>query len=106
MTVIKKTPTAPAIIVICEASWRPIARCNSQIQLDGPLHSVFFPHLLHVSCAEIAHYCVIFSFFLLRFHELRNAGKNLSAPQQFRSKEISKRNVVDDVVDSNPLLYA
>jgi myo-inositol-1-phosphate synthase len=38
-------------------------------------------------------------------HLGNNDGKNLSAPQQFRSKEISKSNVVDDMVDSNPLLY-
>ncbi len=31
---------------------------------------------------------------------------NLSAPQQFRSKEISKSNVVDDMVESNSVLYA
>lgn len=30
---------------------------------------------------------------------------NLSAPQTFRSKEISKSNVVDDMVASNPILY-
>ena len=30
---------------------------------------------------------------------------NLSAPQQFRSKEISKSNVVDDMVQSNPILF-
>merc|ERR1712146_327608 len=35
-----------------------------------------------------------------------NDGKNLSAPSQFRSKEISKSNVVDDMVASNHLLYA
>ena len=35
-----------------------------------------------------------------------NDGKNLSAPQQFRSKEISKSNVVDDMVNSNKILYA
>ena len=35
-----------------------------------------------------------------------NDGKNLSAPEQFRSKEISKSNVVDDMVASNRLLYA
>lgn len=34
-------------------------------------------------------------------HLGNNDGKNLSAPQQFRSKEISKSNVVDDMVDSN-----
>ena len=33
------------------------------------------------------------------------AGKNLSAPKQFRSKEISKSNVVDDMVASNGLLF-
>merc|ERR1711975_100295 len=34
-----------------------------------------------------------------------NDGKNLSAPACFRSKEISKSNVVDDMVDSNRILY-
>jgi myo-inositol-1-phosphate synthase len=38
-------------------------------------------------------------------HLGNNDGKNLSAPQQFRSKEISKSNVVDDMVSSNGLLY-
>jgi len=38
-------------------------------------------------------------------HLGNNDGKNLSAPQQFRSKEISKSTVVDDMVNSNPLLY-
>ncbi|XP_041085824.1 inositol-3-phosphate synthase 1-A-like [Polyodon spathula] len=38
-------------------------------------------------------------------HLGNNDGMNLSAPQQFRSKEISKSNVVDDVVKSNPVLY-
>ncbi|KAI3385796.1 hypothetical protein SNEBB_000837 [Seison nebaliae] len=38
-------------------------------------------------------------------HLGNNDGKNLSAPQQFRSKEISKTNVVDDMVKSNKLLY-
>lgn len=39
-------------------------------------------------------------------HLGNNDGKNLSAPQQFRSKEISKSNVVDDVVNSNKMLYS
>ncbi|XP_015916914.1 uncharacterized protein [Parasteatoda tepidariorum] len=39
-------------------------------------------------------------------HLGNNDGKNLSAPQQFRSKEISKSNVVDDMVASNSVLYA
>jgi len=38
-------------------------------------------------------------------HLGNNDGKNLSAPQQFRSKEITKTNVVDDMVASNSLLY-
>lgn len=38
-------------------------------------------------------------------HLGNNDGKNLSAPEQFRSKEISKSNVVDDMVASNHLLY-
>ncbi|KAB5535773.1 hypothetical protein PHYPO_G00121800 [Pangasianodon hypophthalmus] len=38
-------------------------------------------------------------------HLGNNDGMNLSAPQQFRSKEISKSNVVDDMVESNPVLY-
>eukprot|EP00300_Choanocystis_sp_HF-7_P001020 c10838_g1_i1.p1 GENE.c10838_g1_i1~~c10838_g1_i1.p1 ORF type:complete len:513 (+),score=149.79 c10838_g1_i1:39-1577(+) len=39
-------------------------------------------------------------------HLGNNDGYNLSAPSQFRSKEISKSNVVDDMVDSNKILYA
>jgi len=38
-------------------------------------------------------------------HLGNNDGKNLSAPKQFRSKEISKSNVVDDMVASNKILY-
>jgi len=38
-------------------------------------------------------------------HLGNNDGKNLSAPKQFRSKEISKSNVVDDMVASNQVLY-
>lgn len=38
-------------------------------------------------------------------HLGNNDGHNLSAPQTFRSKEISKSNVVDDMVASNELLY-
>ena len=38
-------------------------------------------------------------------HLGNNDGFNLSAPEQFRSKEISKSNVVDDMVDSNGILY-
>ncbi|PNX64997.1 inositol-3-phosphate synthase-like protein, partial [Trifolium pratense] len=30
---------------------------------------------------------------------------NLYAPQTFRSKEISKSNVIDDMVNSNAILY-
>lgn len=39
-------------------------------------------------------------------HLGNNDGKNLSAPQQFRSKEISKSNVVDDSVKSNQILFS
>jgi myo-inositol-1-phosphate synthase len=38
-------------------------------------------------------------------HLGNNDGCNLSAPQTFRSKEISKSNVVDDMVASNCILY-
>lgn len=38
-------------------------------------------------------------------HLGNNDGKNLSAPKQFRSKEISKSNVVDDMVESNQIIY-
>lgn len=38
-------------------------------------------------------------------HLGNNDGKNLSAPAQFKSKEISKSNVVDDMVASNEILY-
>jgi len=38
-------------------------------------------------------------------HLGNNDGRNLSSPAQFRSKEITKSSVVDDVVGGNPLLY-
>ncbi|CAK9437606.1 uncharacterized protein LODBEIA_P19840 [Lodderomyces beijingensis] len=38
-------------------------------------------------------------------HLGNNDGYNLSAPQQFRSKEISKQSVVDDMIESNEILY-
>lgn len=38
-------------------------------------------------------------------HLGNNDGKNLSAPKQFRSKEISKSNVVDDMVAANHAIY-
>ncbi|CDF39258.1 myo-inositol 1-phosphate synthase [Chondrus crispus] len=38
-------------------------------------------------------------------HLGNNDGHNLSAPSQFRSKEISKSNVVDDMVKSNRILF-
>ena len=38
-------------------------------------------------------------------HLGNNDGMNLSAPQTFRSKEISKSNVVDDMVASNSILF-
>ncbi|THZ17826.1 myo-inositol-1-phosphate synthase [Aureobasidium pullulans] len=38
-------------------------------------------------------------------HLGNNDGRNLSAPSQFRSKEISKSNVVDDMVAANHILY-
>ena len=38
-------------------------------------------------------------------HLGNNDGKNLSSQKQFRSKEISKSNVVDDMVAANHILY-
>ncbi len=38
-------------------------------------------------------------------HLGNNDGLNLSSPAQFRSKEITKANVVDDIVASNDILY-
>lgn len=38
-------------------------------------------------------------------HLGNNDGYNLSSPKQFRSKEISKQSVVDDMIESNDILY-
>ncbi len=38
-------------------------------------------------------------------HLGNNDGKNLNEQKQFRSKEISKSSVVDDMVAANPILY-
>jgi myo-inositol-1-phosphate synthase len=39
-------------------------------------------------------------------HLGNNDGKNLSAPEQFKSKETSKTTVIDDMIQSNSVLYA
>lgn len=39
-------------------------------------------------------------------HLGNNDGRNLSSPPQFRAKELSKSTVIDDMVDSNPILYS
>lgn len=38
-------------------------------------------------------------------HLGNNDGKNLSEPETFKSKEISKGSVLDDAIKSNPILY-
>ena len=38
-------------------------------------------------------------------HLGNNDGKNLSEAPQFRSKEVTKKNVIDDVVEGNPVLF-
>jgi myo-inositol-1-phosphate synthase len=38
-------------------------------------------------------------------HLGNNDGYNLSSPKQFRSKEISKASVIDDMIESNEILY-
>ena len=38
-------------------------------------------------------------------HLGNNDGKNLSEPDQFKSKEISKAGVLEDSIKSNPVLY-
>lgn len=38
-------------------------------------------------------------------HLGNNDGKNLSEPETFKSKEISKASVLDDAIKSNPILY-
>lgn len=39
-------------------------------------------------------------------HLGNNDGKNLSEPETFKSKEISKASVLDDAIKSNPILYS
>lgn len=38
-------------------------------------------------------------------HLGNNDGKNLSSERQFRSKEISKKSCIDDMIASNQVLY-
>ncbi len=38
-------------------------------------------------------------------HLGNNDGKNLDEYQQFRSKEITKKSVIDDIVENNPVLF-
>lgn len=61
------------------------------------LKSVLVDFLVGAGCKPVA---------IVSYNHLgNNDGKNLSAPAQFRSKEISKSNVVDDMVNSNRILY-
>jgi myo-inositol-1-phosphate synthase len=39
-------------------------------------------------------------------HLGNNDGKNLDEDAQFRSKEITKKNVIDDVVEENPVIFS
>jgi myo-inositol-1-phosphate synthase len=39
-------------------------------------------------------------------HLGNNDGKNLDETPQFKSKEITKKNVIDDVVEENPILFS
>jgi myo-inositol-1-phosphate synthase len=39
-------------------------------------------------------------------HLGNNDGKNLDEERQFRSKELTKKNVIDDVVDENPNIFS
>ena len=68
-------------------------------KLDSHPDSAFLACLaVHVLCAQPKS--------IVSYNHLgNNDGLNLSAPQTFRSKEISKSNVVDDMVASNPILY-
>lgn len=38
-------------------------------------------------------------------HLGNNDGKNLSSNEQFKSKEITKKSVIDDIIESNSILY-
>ena len=68
------------------------SRC---VDLDGYIKLTSEPSSFSTQPASIVSYN----------HLGNNDGKNLSAPKQFRSKEISKSNVVDDMVESNGVLY-
>ena len=61
------------------------------------LKSVLVDFLVSAGCKPVS---------MVSYNHLgNNDGRNLSAPHQFRSKEISKSNVVDDMVASNAILY-
>ncbi|MQM04562.1 hypothetical protein Taro_037357 [Colocasia esculenta] len=62
---------------------------------DHPSFGIFESDLFNLQPTSIVSYN----------HLGNNDGMNLSAPQTFRSKEISKSNVVDDMVSSNGILY-
>ena len=38
-------------------------------------------------------------------HLGNNDGKNLSSERQFKSKEVTKRGCIDDILESNRILY-
>lgn len=81
----------------------------SQCRNQGKLSLVLTTCFLDMNPSLDALPCVSFPLqptSIVSYNHLgNNDGMNLSAPQQFRSKEISKSNVVDDMVESNPVLY-
>ncbi|KAK2119421.1 Inositol-3-phosphate synthase 1 [Saguinus oedipus] len=90
--------------------------------LNGSLQNTLVPGALELACqrrmtlsGQTKVKSVLVDFFIssglktmliVSYNHLgNNDGQNLLAPLQFRSKEVSKSNVVDDMVQSNPVLY-
>ena len=70
-------------------------RASCRIITWGTMTGLFVLEMIYKKWTTLSVHCIV--------HPLNS--KNLSAEAQFKSKEISKTNVVDDVVNSNKLLY-
>ncbi|GJM84394.1 hypothetical protein PR202_ga00058 [Eleusine coracana subsp. coracana] len=73
--------------------------------VNGSPQNTFVPGLIELACHQEKLSHSVPTSIASYNHLGNNDGMNLSAPQVFRSKEISKSGVVDDMVASNSILY-
>jgi myo-inositol-1-phosphate synthase len=88
----------PGVIELAEAALPRVFLAGDDFKTgQTKIKSVLVDYLVNAGIKPLS---------VVSYNHLGNTdGENLSAPAQFRSKEISKASVIDDAVASNGLLY-